>query len=1009
MSQDLNAALSYFFGSFLSEGQRRTLSAAGERAKIRIGNYTRYAGSPVAVVGGEERMPKYAVGVGPELPAGDNGVPSVGDATVGQGANQVFLLWLREVADIQHDSAEEIERVMSNVDFYAPEGSSANAAAWAEAIAGTADRASLAVNFFDHEEVPAGFESLAESVQDFRETLHHFFTFAEDGEYYERWSGSGREVPDGLSSIYRQRNIVELQLKRYDEYIYSLVPARFLNPSAAADSGMREVVWGFRRGDDGAPAEARVLLTVPKDFGNAGDFYDFVAFEAEEGEGAALPVTARSAVDARLADFLQDLPEEGEARSAALRNSTITTDNDEPAVKVFAQVAEGVTLPDGVRSIGTGPTQMLLVPPERVTELAALEGVDSLEAPKPLFPRLGDVRPMVNLPALEARVAAADRGGAGVVVGVVDSGLDAQHPAFAGRVLGVWDIADPAGPTPASAWNAGNSGVFDGFEDAIRSFFWDAGTEFTGPTVTNARDTGSHGTHVTGIAAGAAVTGSDPLPAGMAPRADIVAVHRGRPEPDPDDQFSQDNRDISDWDTYTAIAYILEKARRHREGTPVVVNMSFGHHDHAHDGTAALSRSLNEVSQLNNSARPGFAMVAAAGNERSDQRHIQRSVGASATRNFDFDLTGFDSRSRFTEVVTVWVTNPDPDNVNNLALDVTTRQPGSATAVTPTYSQQATHSPSWQSFWGQGVHVGTSFGPRDPHNNDFNVRVRLQTAVGIVPDPAGTVNFLGANWRRVRLDRDWNISGTTTQIWGTGLPVALGPSTANGLAGFLSIFSLPAPSAADLTAFNNLTTGRWRVSLRNRTSGALDFHVWAGRENAQFRNVGAADISHLICTPAEADGVISVASCNANLAVPNPPGADIIADGNPEGAITSFSSPGPLRNQATNPGVDITAPGNMIISARSQVDVAGGTNLLTVNANAVRMAGTSMASPAVAGIIANIMAEEPNLTIDQIRTRFATCSIPTTLRDGTTAMPATAPTSANDWGEGLIDANRMKP
>lgn len=307
-------------------------------------------------------------------------------------------------------------------------------------------------------------------------------------------------------------------------------------------------------------------------------------------------------------------------------------------------------------------------------------------------------------------------------------------------------------------------------------------------------------------------------------------------------------------------------------------------------------------------------------------------------------------------------------------------------------------------FWAQGVHVGTSFGPRDPENNDFNIRIRLQTALALVPDPAGTVNLAGNKFRRVRIDRDWKIHGTATDVRtvANAIVVPLGPSTPPSGAS--------AALQAAFTTLNGLTTARWQVSLRNRTTAALDLHVWAGRENAELDGVTPADISHLICSPADSEGVIAVASVNANLSIPQPaPNPPLIADNGVEGALSSFSSPGPLRKQPGNPGIDITAPGCLIVSARSANDVAAGNNALTVNNNAVRMAGTSMASPMITGLIANVMAEEPNLTLDQIRTRFATCSIPTKLRDGTTAMPAGQPVSANDWGAGLVDANRLKP
>jgi subtilisin family serine protease len=1000
MSQDLDNALRFFFGTFLSEAQRTTLRGAGDRAKVRIGSYIRYEGEPITVIGEERRSPRYAIGVGPVLTVGADGVPAAGTAAAAADANRVYLLWLRDVADVAQDSAEEIERVMANIDFYSTESGSRNAAAWAQAIAGSADRAALTRNFFEHTEVPAAFRELAGSLGDFRETLYHFFTFTESGDYYQRWTGAGRQVPGDLTPVYRERNVVELQLKRYEEYVYSILPARFLDP-AGEPGAFREVVWGFRKGEDGRPTEMRVLHTVPRSFANAGDFYDFVAFEADEGEGAEMPVTARPTIDARIADFLQSLPAEGEERSVALRDSNITTDDERPLVKMFAKVDPGFTPPEGVQSLGEGDARVLLVPPELVTEIAARDDVHSLDAPKPMLPRLADVRPMVNLPALETRIPAAKRGGAGTVVGIIDSGIDAQHPGFAGRVLGMWDQFDNTGPNPATNFNPG--GVAGTVLAPALNFFWGYGTEHTGATVGNARDRGAHGTHVAGIAAGAAVGGANPVPAGMAPQANIVAVQRGRARTEPNNEFSIIDPAISDWDVYTGIAYVMEKARRLREGTPVVVNMSFGHHDHAHDGTAALSRSLASVAKEGGNFRPGFAMVAAAGNERTDKRHIQRVVSASSSQDFDFDLTGLDSRIPYTEVITIWVTNPTPATLNNLALDVTTRDPASAPAVTPTYSQRADHSPDWVSFWASGVHVGTSFGPRDPENKDFNIRIRLQTARALIPDPAGPVVLAGNPFRLVRVDRDWKINGTATDVRGVAnaIIVPLGRSTppAGASPALTTAFALLAA----------LTTTRWRVTLRNRTTGPLEYHVWAGRENAQFAGVTPADVSHLICTPADSDGVISVASCNANLAVPNPPGASITADGNPEGAISTFSSPGPLRKKPGNAGIDITAPGNMIVSARSARDVAGGNSLMSVNTNARRMAGTSMASPAVAGLIANAMADEPTLRLDQLRARFAACRIPTKLRDGTTAMPAGAPVSANDWGAGLIDANKLKP
>src|SRR5690606_15575041 len=132
-------------------------------------------------------------------------------------------------------------------------------------------------------------------------------------------------------------------------------------------------------------------------------------------------------------------------------------------------------------------------------------------------------------------------------------------------------------------------------------FFFGTGTEYSGATVGNARDAGAHGTHVAGIAAGAEVTGTDPVPAGMAPRAHIVSVRN----------TSFDIKDIEqrtqyDLDVVRAVLYIRERARLIGPDTPVAINMSFGHHDHAHDGTDTLSRALDLVGKVGKDYVPGL-------------------------------------------------------------------------------------------------------------------------------------------------------------------------------------------------------------------------------------------------------------------------------------------------------------------------------------------------------------------------------------------------------------------
>ena len=198
-----------------------------------------------------------------------------------------------------------------------------------------------------------------------------------------------------------------------------------------------------------------------------------------------------------------------------------------------------------------------------------------------------DVAPgRVNLPTFRA---SSGLNGNGVIIGVVDTGIDPNHPAFAGRILRIWDQVLP-GP-----------GVVEG----------DYGVELTGPLLSVSRDTHGHGTHVAGIAAGA----GDSL-GGVAPEAELVIV----------------KTDLQDAHVADAVRYIFRVARE--MGRPAVINLSLGGHDDAHDGSDSLSQIIDGESG------PGRIVCCAAGNEGDDNIHAQTVVRHRGQRTIRFRVPG---------------------------------------------------------------------------------------------------------------------------------------------------------------------------------------------------------------------------------------------------------------------------------------------------------------------------------------------------------------------------------
>ena len=183
--------------------------------------------------------------------------------------------------------------------------------------------------------------------------------------------------------------------------------------------------------------------------------------------------------------------------------------------------------------------------------------------------------------------------GTGVVVGIIDVGFEYCHPAFYDstgtihRVKRVWDQTATSGTHPVG-FGYGREMTTTAEMMAAQCSHFDQ----------------SHGSHVTGIAAGCGGnTDSARRFRGMAPAADIVMVATT----------------MQDAGIFDGITYIRDYAAS--QNKPCVINMSIGGHIGPHDGTSSFDRSVDAVC----SAHPeGFVLVGAAGNEGHQPIHISK-------------------------------------------------------------------------------------------------------------------------------------------------------------------------------------------------------------------------------------------------------------------------------------------------------------------------------------------------------------------------------------------------
>jgi subtilisin family serine protease len=231
-------------------------------------------------------------------------------------------------------------------------------------------------------------------------------------------------------------------------------------------------------------------------------------------------------------------------------------------------------------------TVVARVPRTELESLARLPAVRYVEASTKL--KLHSDLAHVSSGLVRSGARTVPQTGTGVLVGIVDTGIDVSHPAF--RSGGKTRIVS----------------YLDQFTD--REF--DAAKIDAGEAAAST-DTIGHGTHVAGIAAGNGGGSPDSFLRGVAPEADLAVV----------------KSTLETADILTGIAHIFDVAKARNQ--PAVVNCSFGGHVGGHDGSTIIERTIDELSG------PGRIVVVSAGNEGNDPIHahgVLRAQGGAAAR-----------------------------------------------------------------------------------------------------------------------------------------------------------------------------------------------------------------------------------------------------------------------------------------------------------------------------------------------------------------------------------------
>lgn len=239
--------------------------------------------------------------------------------------------------------------------------------------------------------------------------------------------------------------------------------------------------------------------------------------------------------------------------------------------------------------------------------------------------------------------------GRGVIVGIIDTGIDFRHHAFRKpggqtRILKIWDqTLTPTGletrPDPITDPAIGAAPLNYGVEYRTQHI---DDTLAGGAALVPVRhiDEYGHGTHVAGIAAGdGSQSGNceDPFHyVGVAPEADLMVVRMFGLTPSDTGSPPSASGYMMD-----AICYLFNEAKR--VGKPLVVNLSLGTFTEKMDGSSADCQAIERL--LGNNAT-GRAIVFAAGNEADDRRHAAATIAPGATVRIDFRVRNQDGTAR---------------------------------------------------------------------------------------------------------------------------------------------------------------------------------------------------------------------------------------------------------------------------------------------------------------------------------------------------------------------------
>lgn len=256
---------------------------------------------------------------------------------------------------------------------------------------------------------------------------------------------------------------------------------------------------------------------------------------------------------------------------------------------------------------------IITLAPADIPKLYSYPQIENIELPKSLY-----IASQYNLISTCVRSVQENKNlnlnGNGVIVAVIDSGIDYTHLDFrnedgSSRILYLWDQTESG--TPPAGFSAGAEYTQQQINSALNSE--------TPLQIVPSTDLNGHGTAVAGVAAGNGRE-SNGENIGVAPNADLIIVKAGTKG------YASFARTT---ELMRGVKYVIDKARQLNK--PIAINMSFGMNNGSHLGDSLFETYLSDVS-----AEWKTSIIIPTGNEGSAGHHYHDVLQSNSTKTVEF-------------------------------------------------------------------------------------------------------------------------------------------------------------------------------------------------------------------------------------------------------------------------------------------------------------------------------------------------------------------------------------